>query len=357
MGSTAGTLLLAAASIVACSLAPGTAVAREKPVAHIASQVYTLHTSFGDASLPLETSADLQGSHPDITRAVIVFHGKGRNVEGYYHALETAGRRAEHVMLLAPQFLRAEDIEAHRLPSRFLRWHEGTWTEGEPALAPLSLSTFSVIDALLKDLANRENFPNLAMIVLFGHSGGGQLINRYAIVGAAPAALAASGIHVRFVIANPSSYLYFTDDRPRPDGSLAPYRGAPCANFNRWRYGPVHAPNYVLDSSPAAWRQREAMYVAADVIYLLGSEDTDPEQRDLDTSCAGEAQGAERLDRGKGYFRYLEDRHTQDFHQQLWLVPGVAHVGSRMVESRCGVAAAFDSGTCDTKVPFGTQPH
>ena len=356
MTKAASILPCTAACVVACSLAPFTAVAREKPVAHIASQAYTLHTSSGDASLPLEASADLQKSHPDITRAVIVFHGKGRNVEGYYHALESAARRADHVMLLAPQFLRAEDVEAHRLPSQFLRWHEGTWTEGEPALAPLPLSTFSVIDTLLKDLGNRENFPNLTMVVLFGHSGGGQLINRYAIVGTAPAALAAAGIHVRFVIANPSSYFYFTDDRPQPDGSLAPYRGTSCANFNRWRYGPAHAPNYVVDSSPAAWQRRESTYVAADVIYLLGEEDTDPEQRDLDTSCAGEAQGPERLDRGKGYFRYLKDGHIQDFHQQLWLVPGVAHVGSRMVESPCGVAAAFDSGTCDTKAPVGTPP-
>jgi hypothetical protein len=112
--------------------------AREKPVAHIASHAYTLHTVAGDASLPMESSMDLQKSHPDITRAVIVFHGKGRNVEGYYHALESAGRHVDHVILLAPQFLREEDIEAHRLPSQVLRWHEGTWSEGEAAQAAYS---------------------------------------------------------------------------------------------------------------------------------------------------------------------------------------------------------------------------
>ena len=321
----------------------------EAPVEHLASKLYTLHTAAGDAQLPLEASENLEREHAEITRAVMIFHGKGRNVEGYYKALRSAAPELRHVILLAPQFLREEDAKAHRLPKEVLRWHEGSWSAGWPAESPVAISTFSVIDALLSDLANRAYFPNLTTVVLFGHSGGGQLLNRYAIVGTAPAALAAAGIHVRFVIANPSSYLYFTDDRPQPDGSLAPYRGEACREFNRWRYGPLGAPDYVVDPSPEAWQKRESAYANTDTVYLLGEEDTDPNQRDLDTSCGGEAQGKQRLDRGKAYFRYLKGRHAQDFHQQLWFVPGVAHVGSRMVESACGVAAAFDAGRCATQ--------
>jgi pimeloyl-ACP methyl ester carboxylesterase len=322
---------------------------REAPVERLASRLYTLHTAAGDAQLPLEASDTLGGEHAQITRAVIIFHGKGRNVEGYFKALRSAAPDLRHVILLAPQFLREEDAKAHRLPKEVLRWHEGSWSAGWLAESPVAISTFSVIDALLNDLGDRAKFPKLTTVVLFGHSGGGQLINRYAIVGTAPAALAAAGIRVRFVIANPSSYLYFTDDRPQPDGTLAPYRGAACSEFNRWRFGPLGAPDYVVDSSPAAWQQRESLYAHTDTIYLLGEEDMDPKQRDLDTSCAAEAQGPERLDRGKAYFRYLKGRHAEDFHQQLWFVPGVAHVGSRMVESPCGVAAAFDVGRCATQ--------
>jgi hypothetical protein len=108
----------------------------------------------------------------------------------------------------------------------------------------------------------------------------------------------------------------------------------------------VHAPVYVAVTSPAAWQQYELDYAKKDVIYLLGTDDTDPAQVDLDTSCAGEAEGAERLDRGKSYFHYLEGRHPQDFGQRLWFVRGVAHVGSRMVESPCAVAAVFQHGNC-----------
>jgi hypothetical protein len=155
-----------------------------------------------------------------------------------------------------------------------------------------------------------------------------------------------SGVGLRFVIAKPSSYFYFSDDRPLADGSFAPFRSASCPDFNLWRYGRANAPSYIGDASLTAWNSREQRYATADVIYLLGADDTDPAQVDLDTSCAGEAQGAERLDRGKAYFRYLRSRHVDDFRQQLWLVAGVGHVGSHMVDSPCGIAALFDHGQC-----------
>ena len=44
--------------------------------------------------VPMEISIDLNATHPEITRAAIVFHGKGRNVEGYSSALQRAARVA-----------------------------------------------------------------------------------------------------------------------------------------------------------------------------------------------------------------------------------------------------------------------
>jgi hypothetical protein len=339
------TLLMSTLLVVSCAVS---AAEREKPVARLAKQVYTMHTAQGDASIPIETSMNFNGIHPEITRVAIVFHGKGRDVEGYFSALERAaqlaGVNSHQTLLLAPQFLREEDAESHHLPTQFLRWHAGSWTAGEPAIAPFPLSTFNVIDDILAMLASRARFPNLTQIVLIGHSGGGQLLNRYAIVGKSAAIV--GDIHLRFVIANPSSYFYFSDDRPQKDGSFVQFAPSACHNFNHWRYGRVNAPAYVGDASSAAWQSYERDYAKADVIYLLGTNDTNAEDVDLDTSCAGEAEGPERLDRGKYYFRYLKTRHPQDFNHRLWFVRGVAHVGSRMVESPCAMAAIFDHGKC-----------
>jgi hypothetical protein len=37
-----------------------------------------MHTALGDAGVPVQISVDLDAIHPEITRAAIVFHGKGR---------------------------------------------------------------------------------------------------------------------------------------------------------------------------------------------------------------------------------------------------------------------------------------
>ena len=191
-----------------------------------------------------------------------------------------------------------------------------------------------MLDATLKHLADKRFFPNLKDIVLAGHSAGGQAVQRYAVVGTAAAQIAAQGIHVRFVIANPSSYLYFTDDRPSPPGFG-------CSGWNEWKYGIAYAPEYVTLSPTHTWVKMEADYPAADVIYLIGDEDIDPSQKDLDVSCAGEAEGPTRLARGESYYAYLKNRHQDAWGQRLWLVNDVAHSGPKMVESPCGINALF----------------
>jgi pimeloyl-ACP methyl ester carboxylesterase len=315
----------------------------EEPVKIIATYVTELRTPSGKVQLPFDVSLDWGKPQPSVTRAVILLHGKGRDVDGYYKGLQRAaseaGAAAAGSILIAPQFLNDHDIAEHGLGAGIVRWRTGAWEAGGPALGPAPVSAYELLDAMLEHLANKTLFPNLKDLVLAGHSGGGQAVQRYAVVGTAPSLLSAQGIHVRFVIANPSSYLYFTDDRPGP-------HGFGCENWNRWKYGIRDAPEYVKLSATHTWAQMESNYAAADVIYLMGDEDTDPNQKDLDTSCAGEAEGPTRLDRGKSYYKYLKARHPDAWGQRLWLVPGVAHSGPKMVESPCGVKALFATGSC-----------
>jgi hypothetical protein len=166
-------------------------------------------------------------------------------------------------------------------------------------------------------------------------------------VGRAPIALSnSSGIHFRFVIANASSYVYFSDERPAPGGAAVLFRSRGCKAFNHWKYGTVDGPPYLKSDAESSWSQLEANYAQQDVIYLLGTADTDPHEKDLDVSCGGEAQGPTRFARGQAYYAYLHGRNGVGWNQRMWFVPEVAHSIRQMFTSTCGVDALFDIGNC-----------
>jgi hypothetical protein len=322
------------------------------PVKIVADQRLEVKTPFGGGMLPLYLSRAWSKPQPDVTRALIIFHGRLRDADVYFRfaqeALAAAGNAASTSLLVVPQFLAEADVAAHRLPQNVLRWRWATWMAGEPARAPAAISSFAAIDAIILRLAERSIFPNLAGVVLAGHSGGAQLVQRYAVVGRADPVLATAGIKVRYVVANPSSYLYFNDERPMTDGGFAPFQSASCPNFNRWKYGWIGAPGYARESSPAAY---EKTYALRDVIYLLGTGDTDPNHPALDKSCAGEAEGPNRYARGLAYVRYMRMRHSEGLNHRLWEVPGIGHDGDKMLTSPCGLAALFDRPGCAASAP------
>ncbi len=233
--------------------------------------------------------------------------------------------------MLAPRFAAGADFAAHDRPE-MLRWTAQGWMEGAAATGPVAVSSFAVLDALLLRLSDRARYPALRRIVVAGHSAGAQLLQRYAAMGRAEDAPGAAGIALRFVVANPSSYLYFSPERPEPAIAAA------CPEADRWKYGLAGAPSYAEARSPAAL---EAAYLRREVIYLLGGADTDPNHRLLDRSCAGLAQGPNRHARGEAFFRYLSARHPEGLAHRLMEVPGVGHDQGAMFTAPCGVAALF----------------
>jgi hypothetical protein len=159
-------------------------------------------------------------------------------------------------------------------------------------------------------------------------------------VGRAAALLEEQGVHCRYVIANPSSYVYFDKLRPDGDGGFSPADESACAGVDTWKYGIHQPPRYA--SGDASFDVLEQRYARSDVIYLLGEGDCDPQHQALDRSCAANAQGPHRLARGLAYFDYLCRRHPQLAHR-CWQVPGVGHNGQRMFNSAEGLLALFDA--------------
>ena len=292
--------------------------------------------------LPLYASHDWRIVQPDIERVLVVVHGRLRNADDYFASgLKTvqAADAAAHTMLLAPQFMHHGDATGQPSTSTepLLYWQGEQWMGGAPSANFIAISSFDALDALLGQLTDRTRFPHLRQVVLAGHSGGAQLVQRYAVVGHGDAVLAQSGIALRYVIANPSTYLYFNTERPAPDPIA-------CPGFNQWKYGGDQAPPYV--SQPL--REYEKAYAARDVIYLLGDADVDPHHPALDRSCAARTQGGNRWERGLGYVRYLQSRHPDGLHHRLLIVAGIGHDGARMLNSACGLAALFDRAGCAT---------
>jgi pimeloyl-ACP methyl ester carboxylesterase len=285
----------------------------------------------GSGRIVLRVSRDWSIPQPDITRAVVTIHGRLRNAGEYddiaHEALAEAGAAGSGTLLVTPRFAGPGEAGPDTL-----RWKGSTWMDGEPAAFPASLSSFDVLDAIIARLSDRRLFPSLQTIVLVGHSAGGQFVQRYAVLARAPAR---AGITVRSVVANPSSYAYFTSRRPMPVGA--------CPGFDNWKYGLRNLPASATETDAADLERR---YVRRSVIYLLGARDIDPKLPALDRSCAAETQGANHLARGQDFFRSLQIRHPRDLNQSLHEVPGVGHDGRAMLTSDCALAAIYDSPLC-----------
>ncbi len=276
--------------------------------------------------------------------AVLVFHGLGRNGKAYYATAEkllrSSGADEKETLLLAPNFFSPADRNKQPLDGMPLWQGNEGWNGGwDAANWREPLSAFRPIDDLLQSLVDRTRFPALERITLAGHSGGGQIVQRYAALNNLDETIRGAGITLRYVVANPSSYLYFTSDRPHGETFSAP-DPASCPGYNDYKYGTNRMLRYARDANGEDLFRR---YAARDVTYLLGAADDDPNHRDLDRTCGAQAQGANRLERGRRYIRY--ERHLAasgvKLNRQAYEVERVGHTQSRMLGSKCGARLIF----------------
>jgi hypothetical protein len=315
---------------------------KDSPVRLIADHHLAIETAAGRGDLALYVSRDWSRAQPALVRAIVTIHGLDRAAD-LSRTIAEVGRAnsdldPESVLLIEPQFLNDTDVAAYRLPSQTLHWRGAQWEAADDALGPAPISSFAALDAILARLADRAVFPSLKTVVVAGHSGGGQFVQRYAVAGRGGDALTRAGIHVRYVVANPSSYLYFSPERPAGDG-FAIFDGSACSGYDGWKYGVNGWPPYFSGEDPAAL---ETGYIARDVVYLLGTGDDDADHPTLDKTCMAEAEGSTRYSRGLAYFHYLQARHQAALAHRLLLVPGVGHNEDGVFNSSCGLAALYD---------------
>jgi len=313
--------------------------------------------------MPVYANRKLAGKLDTVRRAIVVLHSARRDASRHYQDIAALverdpARRAD-TLILALEFPAPIDAAFAGRPA----WRRNSWENGADSVRasgrPAPVSAFRVLDDILRWLAERERLPALSDIVVAGHGGGAQLLQRYAVLNDIDGQVRRAGLGLRYVIANAPSYLYLTNERPRRAGSgYAPYERGICPTYNQYPYGPQQLPAYAAGQDPAGLYVR---YAARDVVYLLGSADTNPEDHGLDKRCGAEAQGATRLSRGLGYVLYdllLAGRGARRVtlaheHQQ---VMGVGHESAAMFGSLCGTRALLGDAARTATDAAACQP-
>jgi len=327
-----------------------------EPVNRIADRWFPVEADGGTLRMTLFATGDMLAPHPSVARLVIMINGTLRNADVYFDstiaAAAAAGAGTDRTLIAAPQFLATPDAEKFALRADTPYWTPEGWKIGDRSVHPeRGPSSYTVIDAMISAALDRDRFPALRAVVVAGHSAGGQFVHRYVAFNRVHAALRRAGIAVRYIVSNPSSYLYFDGRRVDGDRGLALYPREQCEDFNRYRYG-LEQPNEYGAAALAAFGGGDAAgamareYGRREVAYLLGEADADPNSDSLDRSCGAMAQGATRLERGRRYFRYVqallgpEALATHSLH----VVPGVGHDHRAMFMSPSGLALLFGDG-------------
>ena len=302
-----------------------------------------------DYEFPVYANHDLNTDLTRIREIVIIIHGIKRNGDDYFAAgeslLKESGRAASDILILAPNFPGVQDEATgfENMP----RWGTRDWSAGLDAkmnplaVNPFALSAFKVLDDLLLKITDQVNYPNLTNVTLAGHSAGAQLVQRYAVLNQVDERIRARSVELRYVVANPSSFLYFNTQRPT-EQTFKEFPAEHCPAFNDYRYGMQDMIPYGQGKSGQALFKR---YSYRNVVYLMGGDDRDPDHKFLDKSCPALAQGPTRLSRAQAYVRYerfLAGRSTKINHLAYEVV-GVGHNQSKMFGSTCGMLVLFQT--------------
>lgn len=171
--------------------------------------------------LPAYSSMDLAQSL-QVTSLLIIVHGIGGNANTFFCDALTAVPSS--VGVVAPYF-GDEDVRLKEWAGKAaaaaagvggdptsLFWSDGKWNQGAAAANARSVSSFAALDALLAAVASNGAGSSLKHVTVAGISAGAQMVQRYA--SATSYGAPGSSLAVKFVVSDPSTFLYFDDKRP-----------------------------------------------------------------------------------------------------------------------------------------------
>ena len=336
------TLLLSAAALLSSSIVARSPATAQAPCtkAVTACERWVVFDG-GPARSMVYASYPLDARNTAITRALIMVHGAGRNADHYFATSMAAAFLAgavDNTIVIAPHFIAGNDKPQPNevmWPERGENWRSGGTSPSNP-----TINAFRFVDDIVKKLADKKTFPNLAHIVIAGHSAGGQFATRYEM---ANRVHNTPGVSISYVVANPSSYAWPAAVRPLPTGDADPKKGANEAlgddqekvhtdftfgafdatkapGFNRWPSGIDSLTTGCVKGMTAD--QLKKNLVERPTTYLLGQVDVLP-LGGFDGSPNAMAQGPTRRARGEAFFKYVTE--TMGAKHTAIIVPECGH--------------------------------
>jgi pimeloyl-ACP methyl ester carboxylesterase len=270
-------------------------------------------------------SYSLMTPNRNITRALIMVHGAGRNADHYFETAMSAAFLAgalNNTIVIAPRFAAGRDT----VKKNEILWPEGgnSWRAGGRSPTDTSVTSFDFVDEIVKTLANKKVFPNLTHIVVAGHSAGGQYATRYEMTNKVHDT---KGVSLSYVVANPSSYAWPVAERPMPTGTANPdgadkealgpngekvnqdftfgaFDSTKAPRYNQWPSGLSNRAGY---SAGPTDEQLIKQLVERPTTYLLGQVDVLP-LGGFDSSPNAMAQGPTRRARGEAFYTYVTQK-------------------------------------------------
>jgi hypothetical protein len=294
----------------------------------------------GESRSLVYSTYPLDKKNERIVRALIVVHGQGRDADNYFRTSLAATFLANafgDTVVISPRFASNNGTGCRDpLATNEVNWPCGgdSWRSGGVAANNPKLTSYDFMDEIVRQLARKENFPNLKAIVISGHSAGGQFVTRYEMANRVHESIP---IPITYVVSNPSSYSYLDPQRPSgANNELRPFGDARnCTTYDNWPYGLKGRTGYTANLPDDQLKKQLA---SRPVTYLLGELDVLP-LAGFDSSCPAMAQGPTRLARGQSFAAYVKAKYNAK--HEVVVVPLCGHNARCMFTAEVALPILF----------------
>lgn len=274
-------------------------------IEYVADRIFSFRHNGSNFKMNYDGNINIHGQHPDIKIAIVAVHGVSQDSAAYarnaIRSSELSGQEKGTYAVIAPQFMQVED--KGKICSDTPYWDGTAWNRGDQSLDHKDISSFDVMNEILKKLADKNQFPNLEKVVIAGNSAGGQFVGRYASGGESPTELFGSDVDFSYVVMNSKSYMKF-------DPNIS------------YKYGMKNLNEYMSKVGPA---QLMKNFTSRDVTILYGEHDGN-------------------VDKGKDFYQHIQTVFGKDITEthKFEIVPDVGHGASAMFRSEVAQRVLFE---------------